>query len=70
MTEPVPHMAISASPDMPEDVANLIREALINANKTEQGNKMPAELKVDYFEAADNSVYQGYGKLIKDTYGY
>jgi len=69
-TDPVPHMAISSSADTPEDVVNLIRQALLDADKTEQGKKMLTELKVSYFEATDNSTYEGYAELLKGTFGY
>ena len=69
-TEPVPHMAISASPDVPPQVAEKIRQALINANTTAYGKKMLDRLKTDKFEAADNETYAGYSELLKGVYGY
>ena len=69
-TEPVPHMAISASPDVPTDVAEKIRQALVKANTTTNGQKMLSKLKVDKFDPADNNTYAGYGELLKGVYGY
>jgi len=69
-TEPVPHMALSASPDIPEDVAETIRQALVNANTTANGKKMLTQLKMEKFEAADNSTYDGFAELLKDVFGY
>ncbi len=69
-TVPVPHMALSASPSVPTDVIEKIRQALLNANTTESGKAMLAKLKVDKFEAATNATYDGYSDLLKDVYGY
>lgn len=69
-TEPVPHMAMSASPDVPAEIADKIRQALIKADSTASGKKMLSGLKVDKFEAADNASYAGYAELLQGVYGY
>lgn len=69
-TEPVPHMGFSASPDVPTDVANKIRDALVNANTTPEGKEMLSLLKVNKFDPADNETYAGYAQLLKANYGY
>lgn len=69
-TEPVPHMAISASPDVPADVAEAIRKALVEANTTASGKAMLEKLKVDKFEPADNATYDGYADLLEGVFGY
>ncbi|NOQ89926.1 MAG: PhnD/SsuA/transferrin family substrate-binding protein [Gammaproteobacteria bacterium] len=69
-TEPVPHMAISASPMVPVDVAAKITQALLNAKDSPDGKKMLAELKTDRFDAANNDTYAGYGELLKGVFGY
>ena len=69
-TEPVPHMGLSASPDVPADVAKRIQQALLNASNTESGRKMLATLKVDNFEAASSETYDGYAELLKEVFGY
>jgi hypothetical protein len=69
-TEPVPHMGLSVSPDVPANVAKQIQQALLNASNTEDGRKMLATLKVDKFEAASNETYDGYAELLKDVFGY
>lgn len=70
VTEPVPHMALSASPNVPPEVAKKIREALIYADKSSQGRAMLATLKVDKFEATDNKTYDEYSALLKNVHGY
>ena len=69
-TEPIPHMALSASPDVPQEVAEIIRHALVNASETVDGPKMLSALKINHFEAADNATYDGYSNLLKDVFGF
>ena len=69
-TEPVPHMGLSASPDVPEEVREKIRQALVNASSTEAGKAMLAELKINKFDPASSETYDGYSDLLKDVYGY
>ncbi len=69
-TEPIPHMALSASPDVPQEVAEIIRKALVNASETVDGPKMLSALKINYFEAADNATYDGHSNLLKDVFGF
>jgi hypothetical protein len=69
-TEPVPHMGLSASPDVPAEVQEKIRNALLNATNTESGKAMLEKLKLNKFEPADNETYDGYSELLKDVFGY
>ena len=69
-TEPVPHMGLSASPDVPADVTEKIRQALLNAHTTENGKAMLAALKQDRFDPADSATYDGYSDLLKEVFGY
>ena len=69
-TEPVPHMGLSASPEVPADVVEKIRLALVNASTTDNGKKMLAALKVDKFEPATSETYDGYSDLLKEVFGY
>lgn len=69
-TEPVPHMAMSASPEIPDQVAQAVKQALLDAAKTPEGKKMLETMRIEYFEDADAGVYAGYGKLLEDVFGY
>jgi len=69
-TEPIPHMALSAAPTIPSEVAEKIRQALIHAGTTAHGKTMLRRLKIETFEAADNTTYDGYAELLKDAFGY
>lgn len=70
VTEPVPHMALSASPDIPPDIIEMLQRALLNASSSAAGKKMLAKLKIEQFEATDASEYEPYEQLLKDVYGY
>ena len=69
-TDPVPHMALSASPDIPADLVEKIRNALVNAHLHPDGKNLLASLKIDNFEAANNSTYDGYAYLLQEVFGY
>lgn len=69
-TEPVPHMALSVSPKVAPDVAEKVKQALLNANKTQSGKAMLSHLNLAAFEPASNSVYQGYAELLEGVFGY
>ena len=69
-TDPVPHMGLSASPEVPADVVEKIRLALISADTTDNGKKMLAALKVDNFVPATSETYDGYSDLLKEVFGY
>jgi len=69
-TEPVPHMGLSTSPNVPAEVRETIRQALLSADKTEAGKAMLGELKIDKFDPASSETYDGYSDLLKDVFGY
>jgi hypothetical protein len=69
-TDPVPHMALSASPEVPDEVALAVKQALLDAKKTPEGKKMLEEMSFEYFEDADAQVYAGYAELLEGVFGY
>ena len=69
-TKSVPHMALSASPNVPEVVKRDIQHALINAHKSEDGEQMLARLKLAKFTPTSAEDYDGYSLLLKDLFGY
>ena len=69
-TEPVPHMAMSASPEVPDEVAMAVKQALIEASSTPAGKKMLEEMNIEYFEDADAKLYAGYAELLDGVFGY
>ena len=69
-TDPVPHMGLSASPDVPLKTAEAIRNALLTAGSTKQGQKMLSKLKLEQFEATNEAAYDGYANLLKEVFGF
>lgn len=69
-TEQVPHIALSASPRVPPEVQQAIRDALINASKTPEGQAMLEKVNFPGFEPATSEIYAGYAKLLQGVWGY
>lgn len=69
-TDPVPHMGFSASPEIPDVLANKVQQALVNAVNTADGKKMLADLNIERFEPASNKDYAGYAALLDGVFGY
>ncbi len=69
-TEPVPHMGLSASPDVPQDVAMAVKKALLEAPDMPSGRKMLAAMKIEPFQDANEKVYDGYADLLQGMFGY
>lgn len=70
VTEPIPHMAISASPQIPVALQNKIRSALVDAHKSSQGILCLKKMAIEKFESANNRTYKGYKKLLAGVWGY
>jgi len=69
-TEPVPHMALSASKKLTRDLRNKIRKALLNADKTPEGKDMLKKINLPRFDAASARIYDGYANMLEDLWGY
>ncbi|MDZ7661867.1 phosphate/phosphite/phosphonate ABC transporter substrate-binding protein [Thiohalophilus sp.] len=69
-TEPVPHHAVSASPDLPSEVRQQIRQALLTAHESEAGQAMLEKVNISGFEPADNDLYRPYAALLEGVWGY
>ena len=69
-TQLVPHMGFSASSEIPEDVFDKVKRALVDATKTVDGRKMLRNINIEYFEKANNATYDGYAVLLQDVFGY
>jgi ABC-type phosphate/phosphonate transport system substrate-binding protein len=63
-------MGLSVSPDVPAEISEIIRQALVNANNSEAGKAMLAALKIEKFDPASSETYDGYSDLLKDVFGY
>lgn len=69
-TEPVPHLAVSASPGLPAEVRQQVQRALLTAHETEAGRAMLEKINVSGFEPANNDLYRPYAALLEGVWGY
>lgn len=69
-TDQMPHIAMTASPKIPDDVVEKIRAALIKATETEDGRSMLNSINVEGFEETDAATYAGYSRLLDGVWGF
>ena len=69
-TDPVPHMALSASPEVPEAVRQAVKKALLEAPRTDKGKQMLSDMNIEEFQEADEEMYAGYADLLDGVFGY
>lgn len=69
-TPQVPHMALSAAPNVPAELKASVREALIEAGQTPAGRAMLEQINLPGFEPASARQYEGYSVLLQGTWGY
>lgn len=69
-TEPIPHIAVSASPDIDKNTMDIIRRALIAAQKQPDGKIMLKKIGFAKFDPANETIYIGQDKILKDYWGY
>jgi ABC-type phosphate/phosphonate transport system substrate-binding protein len=69
-TDPVPHMALSASPEVPEAVRQAVKKALLEAPETADGKRMLSEMNIEEFQDANQEMYAGYADLLDGVFGY
>ena len=69
-TEPIPHIAVSASKKLDAKTRQAIRQALIDASKTKEGREMLQQIGFPKFDPADQTIYQGQARILKEYWGY
>ena len=69
-TAPLPHMGFSAAPDFSPELRQALRQALLNAHKTDSGRAMLAGIGLERFDPANATVYAGQGRILKEYWGY
>jgi ABC-type phosphate/phosphonate transport system substrate-binding protein len=65
-TESMPSVALSVSPDVPEELRNKLQEVFLNADKTEAGRAMLSAVNLPSFEKAGFDIYENMGELLED----
>lgn len=69
-TEAIPHIAVSVSPQVDANTRELIRRALLDAVKTDEGRKMLQKIGFERFDPATPSVYAGQADILKQYWGF
>lgn len=64
-TESMPHMGLSVSPNVPAQLSQKIKLALINADKTIEGQEMLAAMKLESFGPTTEAEYNGYSEILE-----
>lgn len=69
-TAPLPHLGFSSAPAVDPDLRQLLRRALVEANKSDAGRAMLSRIGLLRFDPANATVYAGQGRILKDYWGY
>jgi hypothetical protein len=69
-TREFPGAAFSASPKVPEDVADAVREALLKLHENPEAHQVLVEIGSTRFEPAASIDYRGFGDVLSGFFGY
>lgn len=69
-TDPIPHIALSASSSLDAGTRTALRNALLAAHNNDNGRKMLKLIGFERFDPASTAVYMGQGKILKEYWGY
>lgn len=69
-TRDFPGTAVSASPNVPEEVRNAVRDALLKLHEDAASYDILVELGATKFEPADPAQFVGYEKMLSGFFGY
>jgi ABC-type phosphate/phosphonate transport system substrate-binding protein len=69
-TEAVPHIAVSLTPGLDPGLVTRIQQALIKADKTEQGKAMLQKIGFPKFDTADAKIYNGQANILQKFWGF
>jgi len=69
-TEPLPHIALSASPRVDAGLRERLRDALLKASGTPAGQQMLKSIGFPRFEPATEEMYLSHGRVLKEYWGY
>ena len=70
LTEPIPNIALSAGTSMSADMREVLRKALLDADKNDEGRKMLRAMGMEKFEPATAAVYTGQSRILVEYWGY
>lgn len=69
-TEPIPHIALSASPRVPAALQERLRESLLRAADTPAGREMLKGIGFEKFDPATPAIYANQSNILKTYWGY
>jgi len=69
-TEPIPHIALSASPNLDARLRKQMRDALMTADDTDAGRAMLREIGFPRFDPANPGIYAGQSAILREYWGY
>lgn len=69
-TREFPGPAVSAAPDVPEDVRKAVRDALLSLHEDQELYEVLNELGTPQFIEASSREYRGSEQMLKNFYGY
>lgn len=69
-TEPVPRLALSASPKVAPAMGAKIRDGLLRAQTTDAGREMLRAIGLDYFDATTNEEFANQSYVLRGYWGY
>ena len=69
-TEPIPRLALSASPRLARDLIDQIRIGLLQARATDNGRAMLRAIGIDSLDAATNEEFANHSFVLKGYWGY
>lgn len=69
-TEPIPRLALSASPQLAPELADKIRDGLLRAHTTDAGRTMLHAIGLDYFDATTNDEFANQSYVLRGYWGY
>jgi ABC-type amino acid transport substrate-binding protein len=69
-TEPIPRLALSASPRLPRDLTDKIRAALLQAHTTDSGQAMLRAIGIGFLGPTTNEEFANHSFVLKGYWGY
>lgn len=69
-TEQIPHIALSAAPSLPAHLRQKLRQSMMRAHDTQEGQAMLKAIGFERFDPATATIYQGQANILKEYWGY
>lgn len=70
LTEPIPNLALSMSPNIPAEIRDTLRKALLVADKDDAGRRLLSSLGLEKFAPATAAIYAGQSGILVEYWGY